>query len=255
MDTQQHKKLNILLIGDDCLDVYQYGQVDRLSPEAPVPVFKMLEEKSLPGMAGNVYRNLINLDCNVQYLHQLTSKKTRIIDKRSGQHLLRIDDDIMSEPITFETDIPKIYDAIIISDYNKGTVSYELINEMIKTGIPVFVDTKKTDLEKISGAFFKLNSDEFAKLKTFPSKEKLIVTMGKHGAMWNQRKYDAPSIDVVDVCGAGDTFLASFVYKYLHTNNIDTSIGFAIKAASITVQHTGVYAPTLGEIDAFEWKG
>lgn len=250
---QQQKQLKILLIGDDCLDVYQYGTVERLSPEAPVPVFKFLEEKTLPGMAGNVYRNLINLGCDVQYLHKLTSKKIRIIDKKSGQHLLRIDDDVISEPITFETDIPKMYDAIVVSDYNKGTVSYELIHELIDTKIPVFVDTKKTDLKFIGDAFYKLNFDEYSKLETLPFLDKLIVTLGKDGAMWNQRKYDAPKIDVVDVCGAGDTFLASFVYQYLQTNNIDTSIEFAIKSASITVQHTGVYAPTLEEINAFVW--
>ena len=251
MNIQQPKKLNILLIGDDCLDVYQYGQVDRLSPEAPVPVFKMLEEKSLPGMAGNVYRNLINLECNVQYLHNLTSKKTRIIDKKSGQHLLRIDDDVISEPITFETNVPLSYDGIVISDYNKGTVSYELIEELINTKIPVFIDTKKTDLARFNDAIVKINSVEYANAKSMPMN--LIVTMGKHGVMWNHREYAAPSIDVVDVCGAGDTFLASFVYYYLQTMNIDKSIKFAIKAASITVQHTGVYAPTLGEINAFEW--
>lgn len=250
---QQQKQLKILLVGDDCLDVYQYGAVERLSPEAPVPVFKLLEEKTLPGMAGNVYRNLINLGCNVQYLHNLTSKKIRIIDKKSGQHLLRIDDDIISKSITFETDIPKIYDAIVVSDYNKGTVSYELIRELIDTKIPVFVDTKKTDLRSIDGAFYKLNFDEYSKLETFTFDDKLIVTLGKDGAMWNGKTYDAPQIDVVDVCGAGDTFLASFVYQYLQTNNIDTSIEFAIKSASITVQHTGVYAPTLEEINAFVW--
>jgi bifunctional ADP-heptose synthase (sugar kinase/adenylyltransferase) len=184
-------------------------------------------------------------------LHNLTSKKIRIIDKKSGQHLLRIDDDVISEPITFETDTPKFYDAIVISDYNKGTVSYELIEEMIDTGIPVFIDTKKTDLARFNDAIVKINSIEFANAKSIPMN--LIVTMGANGVMWNGRKYDAPSIDVVDVCGAGDTFLASFVYNYLQTNNIDKSIGFAIKAASITVQHTGVYAPTLGEINAFKW--
>jgi D-beta-D-heptose 7-phosphate kinase/D-beta-D-heptose 1-phosphate adenosyltransferase len=249
MSGQQPKKFNILLIGDDCLDVYQYGLVDRLSPEAPVPIFKILEEKCLPGMAGNVYRNLINLGCNVQYLHNLTSKKIRIIDKKSGQHLLRIDDDMVSEPITFETAIPPSYDAIVISDYNKGTVSYELIEEMIDTGIPVFVDTKKTDLSRFNGAIVKINSIEYANAKSLPIN--LIVTMGANGVTWDGRKYDVPLIDVVDVCGAGDTFLASFVYDYLQTNNIDNSIKFAIKSASITVQHTGVYAPTLGEINAF----
>jgi len=58
MDTQQLKSFKILLIGDNCLDVYRYGSVDRISPEAPVPVFKFSHEETKPGMAGNVARNL-----------------------------------------------------------------------------------------------------------------------------------------------------------------------------------------------------
>ena len=58
MNTQQPKKYKILLIGDNCVDVYQYGTVDRISPEAPVPVFKFSHEERKPGMAGNVANNL-----------------------------------------------------------------------------------------------------------------------------------------------------------------------------------------------------
>jgi sugar/nucleoside kinase (ribokinase family) len=133
-----------------------------------------------------------------------------------------------------------------VSDYNKGYVSYELIEELIKLGKPVFIDTKKTDLARFNGAIVKINSIEYANAKSIPMN--LIVTMGEHGVMWDGRKYDAPKIEIADVCGAGDTFLASFAYKYLLTSNIDSSIAFAIKAASVTVQHIGVYAPTLEEI-------
>jgi sugar/nucleoside kinase (ribokinase family) len=125
-------------------------------------------------------------------------------------------------------------------------VSYELIEELIKLGKPVFIDTKKTDLKRFEGAFVKINSLEFANAKTTPTN--LIVTIGEHGALCNQRTYDAPKVEIADVCGAGDTFLASFAYKYLITSDIDSSIAFAIKAASVTVQHIGVYAPTLEEI-------
>jgi sugar/nucleoside kinase (ribokinase family) len=55
-------------------------------------------------------------------------------------------------------------------------------------------------------------------------------------------------VDVVDVCGAGDTFLAALTYQYLVTNSIEEAIKFANKASSITVQHVGNYAPALGEI-------
>ena len=55
---QQQKQFKILLLGDNCTDVYQYGTVDRISPEAPVPVFKFSHEENRPGMAGNVFENL-----------------------------------------------------------------------------------------------------------------------------------------------------------------------------------------------------
>jgi sugar/nucleoside kinase (ribokinase family) len=55
-------------------------------------------------------------------------------------------------------------------------------------------------------------------------------------------------IAVTDVCGAGDTFLAALCYEYLKSNNMDLAIEFAIRASAVTVQHIGVYAPTLEEI-------
>jgi sugar/nucleoside kinase (ribokinase family) len=55
-------------------------------------------------------------------------------------------------------------------------------------------------------------------------------------------------VDVVDVCGAGDTFLAALAVQYLYTKNIEQSIIFANVAAGLTVQHRGNYAPTYDEI-------
>ena len=63
-----------------------------------------------------------------------------------------------------------------------------------------------------------------------------------------EKFYASHKVDVTDVCGAGDTFLAALVFQYLTTNNIDLAIPFANKAASITVQHMGVYAPNIKEI-------
>ena len=248
MTIRQPKSYKILLIGDDCTDVYQFGNVDRLSPEAPVPVFKFLYEERIPGMAGNVARNLEALGCDVNYLHGQTSIKTRLIDKRSRQHILRIDDDKTSESIEFETAIPKIYDAIVVSDYNKGTVSYDLIEELIATRIPVFVDTKKTDLERLQGAWVKINSAEYQLIKSECTG--LIVTLGEDGAkvIHHDLHFKAPKVEVSDVCGAGDTFLAALTYKWCETKTIEDAVQFAIKAASITVQHLGNYAPTIEEI-------
>jgi sugar/nucleoside kinase (ribokinase family) len=66
--------------------------------------------------------------------------------------------------------------------------------------------------------------------------------------MYKGEIYPAPKVEVVDVCGAGDTFLASLTYFYLLDSDIESAIKKAILASSITVQHTGVYAPSLDEI-------
>jgi D-beta-D-heptose 7-phosphate kinase/D-beta-D-heptose 1-phosphate adenosyltransferase len=246
--TRQQKQFKILLIGDNCKDIYQYGTIDRLSPEAPVPVFVPTYTEERDGMAGNVFNNLEALGCYVNYLHAETSVKTRIIDARSKQQIVRIDNDIVSTPITFDTEIPDVYDAIVVSDYNKGTVSYELIEELIALSIPIFIDTKKTDLERFQGAWVKINELEYSKITSECSG--LIVTRGARGAdvIYHSLSCPAPRVEVTDVTGAGDTFLAALAVEYLNTKSIAKAVKFAVQASAVTVQHSGVYAPTLEEI-------
>jgi D-beta-D-heptose 7-phosphate kinase/D-beta-D-heptose 1-phosphate adenosyltransferase len=200
-------------------------------------------------MAGNVYDNLTALGCQVNYLFGETSTKTRLIDSRSKQQIVRIDSDARSTPLTLKTDISNVYDAVVISDYNKGTISYELIEEIIvKAGCPVFVDTKKIDLKRLDGAFIKINQLEASRIASRPEPRWLITTMGEQGAHWNGYDFGAKTVEVADVCGAGDTFLSALVYQYLNTNHMPTAIEFAIRASALTVQHLGNYAPTLEEI-------
>jgi D-beta-D-heptose 7-phosphate kinase/D-beta-D-heptose 1-phosphate adenosyltransferase len=228
--------------------VYQYGTIDRLSPEAPVPVFVPTYKEEREGMAGNVYANLVALGCTVNLLCGHASKKTRLIDQRSRQQIARIDEDVTSTPIEFDTPIPKVYDAIVISDYNKGTVSYDIIEEAIATRIPVFIDTKLLDLARMQGAWVKINELEYSRIKSECSG--LIVTRGANGAdvIHHDIHCLAPKVEVADVTGAGDTFLAALAYQYLVTKDIKSAVEFATCAASISVQHRGVYAPTLEEI-------
>jgi len=201
-------------------------------------------------MAGNVRKNLEALGCTVDFIRGKTSKKKRLIDQRTKQQLLRLDEDAVSEPVIFETAIPPVYDAIVISDYNKGTVSYELIEELAKeVDIPIFVDTKKTDLARLSGCYVKINALEKSRATSFPDPEHLIVTHGGDGAEWDGWVFPAEIAgDVVDVCGAGDTFLAALAYKFLETKHMPDAVKFANKASAITVQHVGVYAPRLEQI-------
>ena len=248
MSTLAQKQFNILLLGDSCRDIYQFGTVDRLSPEAPVPVFVPSYREERDGMASNVFKNLEALGCDVNYLFGETSTKTRLIDSRSRQQIVRIDDDVESEPMTFETAIPPGYDAIVISDYNKGLITYELVEELRKEfSGPIFVDTKKQNLARFEGCIVKINQVEHAARSSDCSN--MIITQGKQGALYNNKMYPAAAIDVIDVCGAGDTFLAALAYEYLQTDgNMEAAVEFAIRASAVTVQHTGVYAPRLDEI-------
>jgi len=247
MSIHPQRKYKILLIGDDCIDEYQYGTVDRISPEAPVPVFNYLYSETRLGMGSNVRDNLEALGCDVTFITNCQSKKIRLIDSRTKQHLMRIDQDNYSkEPVIYNDDMRDI-DAVVISDYDKGSVSYETIQHILKRYMgPVYVDTKKTDLARLVGCFIKINENERNKVTSVNTN--LIVTIGSKGAEYQDFIYPTQEVEVSDVCGAGDTFLASLVYFHLDTGNITQAIPFANKASSITVQHLGTYSPTLKEI-------
>lgn len=248
MDTLQHKKFKILLIGDSCVDEYQYGVVDRISPEAPVPILKFQKKFSKPGMASNVEQNLRALGCEVNFVTRDPSLKIRLIDERTNHHIARIDHDVKSLPITIgQLELLPSYDAVVISDYNKGVVTYELIESIISTFKgPIFVDTKKNDLRRLSGSFVKINMLEYSQCSSVC--DDLIVTAGSKGAYYRGEIFPCETVDVSDVCGAGDTFLSALTYEYLKTSNISSAIGFANKASAVTVGKLGVYAPTLEEI-------
>lgn len=253
MTIQPPRKFKILLVGDDCVDVYRYGTVNRLCPEAPVPVFEPEREESRPGMAGNVAQNFLNLGCEVTTMLGQASVKTRLIDRRSGQQILRIDQDSRSPAIKLVSRISQTYDAVVISDYNKGAVDHRLIRDIRKDFVgPVFIDTKKPELAKFKDCILKINEREFQQRKSMG--EQLVVTLGDRGAVYHDHgtvtEFDPFKVEVADVCGAGDTFLAALVYRYLFAGDLAEAIGFAMAASAVTVQHLGVYAPTLEEIHA-----
>ena len=245
--TQQLEPFRILVVGDVCVDNYQYGIVDRISPEAPVPVFIPTREESRNGMAANVAANLVALGCAVVVASGQPGSKTRLIDERSRQQIVRIDNDYINQPYPLAGIDLSVCNAVVVSDYNKGNVTYELIEDLRRTYTgPIFVDTKKTDLARLAGCIVKINNKEYNDAKTLC--EDLIVTQGRQGARYKDQTYPAVEIAVTDVCGAGDTFLAALCYEYLKSQNMDQAIEFAIRASAVTVQHIGVYAPTLEEI-------
>lgn len=244
-NTQQLKKYKVLLIGDSCIDEYQFGTVDRISPEAPVPIFNYLHSEERPGMALNVKANLQSHNIDVTMLTDLPSKKIRLVDRRTNHHILRVDHDRVSkEPLAFDTVIPETYDAVVVSDYNKGFITQALLEELhLLFSGPIYIDTKKKNLGSIKGCFIKINETERNECLSVP--EETIVTMGSGGAVYKGMIFKSEPVEVSDVCGAGDTFLSALVYWHLNTGNIKTAIEMANKAAAITVQHFGTYAPKI----------
>ena len=155
MSFQPPKSLSVLLLGDACVDVYHYGRCDRISPEAPVPVFLEEETETRMGMALNVYLNLLSFELNVDCMVGETYiEKHRYIDSRSKQHLLRVDRNENEEVGIFRFDnrILGDIDLVIVSDYDKGFLTPEQCLSLSKycynNNIPVFVDSKKTDLSE-----------------------------------------------------------------------------------------------------------
>ena len=125
-------------------------------------------------MAGNVKKNLQALHCQVDYKFTDTNIKTRMLDIKSGQHMLRIDDDKNCSPLNLNFALDH-YDAIVISDYNKGTISLDLIKEIRQDfDGPIFIDTKKTNLKELQGCIVKINALEYSLLKS--ECENLIVS-------------------------------------------------------------------------------
>lgn len=247
LTSPQPKPFNVLLLGDGCYDVYRYGTVERISPEAPVPIFSLKTGLTLKGMAFNVEANLKELGVKVTTITGGSlSEKTRLIDTIHGVQVLRIDDDKISEPIPIPVELNR-YDAIIISDYCKGSINRDVVHHVRQeyTG-PIFADTKNPDLKVFNGCFVKVNASEYARRNSDCTD--IIVTRGGDGAEYNGTTYTTHKVDVADVCGAGDTFLAALTYGYLKFANIHQAIMLANKAASITVQHHGVYAPSLNEL-------
>jgi bifunctional ADP-heptose synthase (sugar kinase/adenylyltransferase) len=255
MMSQQPKSLKILLLGDSCYDYYHYGKINRISPEAPIPILDYSHEIVKPGMAANVKTNLEALGADVHLITAFLENKRRYIDSKSMQQVLRVDERVSNNHCSKE-DIPdmRCVDAVVISDYDKGFLSYDIIRHIRDNYHgPVFMDTKKTDLAEFDDFIVKINHLECKKLYTRP--KNLIVTHGGETVIWHKPYPDAgqiffpPKVESFDVCGAGDTFLASLVYSYIQNDgDLEKSIIFAMKAAAITVQKTGVYAPTLKEI-------
>lgn len=186
------KQSAVLCVGDVMLDRFIYGKVERISPEAPIPVMHIEQETAMPGGAGNVVRNIAGLGSTPHFvtiigdddtgstlealITETSNAKTRMIRDpgrktsiktryiASSQQLLRADDESLSPPtkalrgeiLTAVTDELNACGVVILSDYGKGVLKDGLASEIIaeaqKQGRPVIVDPHGLDYEIYRGA-------------------------------------------------------------------------------------------------------
>jgi|LauGreDrversion4_2_1035121.scaffolds.fasta_scaffold01148_18 D-beta-D-heptose 7-phosphate kinase/D-beta-D-heptose 1-phosphate adenosyltransferase len=246
-------KILVTVIGEMCTDKFIYGDVARLCPEAPVPVLKPFRVVENPGMAGNVVENIkaINKNCEINFITQETEiTKTRFVDEKSNQMIVRVDEgeDIIAPLVLTESIINKILlsDIVIVSDYNKGFLTDDVISKIAYYAKISILDSKR----KLSNLFkqfdfIKLNkSERDSQTNSDIDNLNIITTLGKHGAEFNGVVYPSKNPrDTIDVSGAGDTFTSAFILKYFETADVEKSIDFGNLMASDVVSRRGVVVP------------
>lgn len=243
--------IKVLVIGEICIDRFVYGEIERLSPEAPVPVLKPIEIIENSGMAGNVVQNLLAIDTSLEIKHWHQSEtitKTRYVEKKSNHMFIRVDDGelINCKQISNINDATiRESDIVIVSDYNKGFISLEDIEYIGSISKLSILDSKKILNNNLTSkyTFVKLNKNEYNNNSHIVNNN-LIITLGADGAMFQNQIYKSPNpAETIDVSGAGDTFVSAFILKYFESKNVQESIKFANQMASIVVSKRGVVIP------------
>lgn len=243
--------MKVLVLGDVIIDKYIYGTSTRISPEAPVPVITYIDEKETRGGAGLVYENLKSLGVDVDMFETPgdVSVKTRIIC--DGHYITRIDDDAQASgadvlDLVKSTDFSQ-YDYVVLSDYNKGVLdeAKDIIAHINKYNCKVIVDPKEHAWFYEGAWLVKPNYNEFHDLGFDEWQGNIITTNAGEEviAHIDGKNYEIPveNLEVADVTGAGDCFLASFVYALTKGYDYEKAIKVAVRGSTESVKHAGTY--------------
>lgn len=297
------QEAKVLVVGDMMVDQFIWGKVSRISPEAPVPVVKVTSESLLLGGCANVLNNVHSMGGQiavsgvvgsdsmgtwlVKTLQEMnistagvivekgrpTSVKTRIIahnqqvvrfDREDGTPVTR---DSLQKIISYIRSIQENLGAIIISDYNKGVFSEQLVREIRtiteRNGIILCIDPKQSDFSPYRGCdLLTPNRQETERalgreietredlmqggsslLNDFGLKA-LLVTMGEDGMTLFQEGGGVTHIpafarEVFDVTGAGDTVIGVFALSVAAGASFPEAAVLANHAAGIAVGKVG----------------
>ncbi len=308
-------KRRVVVVGDAMLDIYMIGDVERISPEAPVPVVRVHERRYALGGAANVAANVAAIGAEVTLVAMIgddrrgeqlrtelvaagirddgivvtpdrpTTSKTRVVAR--GQQMLRFDEE---EDVVVEGDMLdalhrrmakalKDVDAVLLEDYNKGTLAPRIIDAALATararGIPSVVDPKFKHFFNYKGAtVFKPNRRELEAAlgaavdiehaDTLPAVmqrldvDNLLLTLGANGMALMRRngsivRLQTHAREVYDVSGAGDTVTAWVGTALASGADIREAAELGNYAAGIEVGKAGVAVVSREEVrDLFE---
>ena len=300
------KDRNILVIGDLILDHYIWGRVNRISPEAPVPVVEVTREEFLLGGAANVAHNIVSLGGKASVIgidgqdiagealmnilrqkgvncdgifteNRPTTVKTRVI--AHNQQVVRfdredrkyVDGKILKGVLGYINSVLLQYDAIILSDYQKGMISSELIRDIVKKAKPrgmfIAVDPKvghfdfykgvslitPNVMEASSGSNIEIRDDRTLlragkSLMKKLSCKAVLITRGEQGmSLFEKNKVThIPTVarKVYDVTGAGDTVISAFTLARASGADMEEAAVIANHAAGIVVAEVGTAVAT-----------
>ncbi|MCB1178170.1 MAG: bifunctional heptose 7-phosphate kinase/heptose 1-phosphate adenyltransferase [Leptospiraceae bacterium] len=280
----------ISVIGDIILDKYDYCS-NRTNPESSAPCYTVEYTEYKPGGAGNVAANLSSLGSNSKIIgvvgedpfgtmmenildkynitnglikdnERNTIVKERILSSSDGRYHYR--KDIEKKIYINHLHVKEIIDStknsnfILVSDYNKGTISEQLMVELKKLNIPIIVDPKPNHKDFYKNVFMvKPNGNEVREMAglsdDIDSAKKLrdeletniLLTRSEKGIFYAglDEEFNLPtrSKKVLDVTGAGDTVVATFVHFLQKGFTIRNCVELANKAAGVAIQYPGCY--------------
>lgn len=312
-------RVRVLVVGDVMIDHYVHGDATRISPEAPVPVVNVSKDRYVTGGAANVALNICSLgakaslcglsgndeagsrlrsilgDASIDYPSEFcrdglsTIIKSRVVVR--NQQLCRIDreqapinyalrDTVVREKLFEEMDRA---DAVIISDYAKGTIDLEILTQILahaeKNGTLVSLDPKpRRRLPFKNVGLITPNRNEAIELADlqnelrpdeFPTEEicrriwekhrprELVITLGADGMLLSRegkicKRIPTFAREVFDVSGAGDTVIASLTMALAAGTPLEEAAHFANTAAGVVVGKFGTATVSPEEILAFK---
>ena len=180
----------ILVIGDSCRDVHIYCSSDRMCPDKPVPIIKVIDQNDNPGMAKNVYRNIKTMvdSCDiVTNSNWYNITKARYIHKSTNHMFMRVDSAEEMKRINLD-EVNYDYDHIVVSDYDKGFLTESDIATICGIHRSVFLDSKKIlGPWALKARFIKINNHEYHRSERFLTHDldaKIIKTSGGDGAFY-----------------------------------------------------------------------